>query len=337
MNIHVIQKLINKENLTQQEAEKLVDAMVNREVSTTDIAVILRALHDKGETVDEIIGCIKAMRSHMLKVSGNTNAIDVCGTGGDGKGLFNISTCVAFVVAGAGVVVAKHGNRAASSTSGSGDVLEALGVNIMLTPEQAEAVLKNVGMVFLFAPLFHPAFKEVGVVRRQLGIRTIFNYIGPFANPAGVKKQLIGVPNLAIAEKLAEVAKQLEYDHVFIVTSEDGLDEISITAPTYMFEIKNKTIIKHLIKPEQYGFTQKSMNDLLGNSAQENAGIITHILDGKRGPQRDIVIFNSAYALLVAGKVKSVEEGIVLTEKAIESGAAKEVLNKLRKETQRYA
>lgn len=311
----------------------LMGEILQGNLTGVQIASLLTGLRMKGETEEEIIGFIKAMRRRMVKMPIGAGAIDVCGTGGDGKGTFNISTATAFVVTGAGVAVAKHGNRAASSKSGSADVLEAMGVNIMLTAAQVMRCLKEVGITFLFAPLYHPAMKHVSLVRRELGIRTIFNFLGPLVNPAGVKRQIIGVPNLEIAEKLSRVAARLRYEHLLILTSEDGLDEVSVLAKTHVFEVKGKKAKKYILDPKKYGFKYEKNNFIHGGDAKENAAIIKSILDGERGlpagrqgGRRDIVIFNSALALYVSGKAKTIDEGILMAKKSIDSGRAKKVL-----------
>jgi anthranilate phosphoribosyltransferase len=342
MNIqNLLHTLLEKKDLTREESGFLLSEIMKGAVSDVVISAFLTALAMKGETVDEIIGFIQTMKSNMVRVRNGlkpfpTNIIDVCGTGGDGKNSFNISTAVAFVVAGAGVAVAKHGNRAASSLTGSADVLEKLGVHITLTAQQAEKVLQNVGMVFLFAPLFHPAMKSVSLIRKELKIRTIFNYLGPFVNPAKVTRQLIGVPNMAIAEKLAQVGKSLGYEHLIIATSEDGLDEVSIAGKTYLYEVKKEKISRSVIDSKVYGFDYAA-NKIDGGDVEENAMILKNILDGEKGSKRDIVVINSAVALYVAGKVSTIVDGIHLAQQSIDTGKAREVLEKLVKETQKYA
>ena len=338
MNItDILNKLLNKKDLTQKESEQFLLALMDGKITPVQVAAILTALRMKEESVDEIVGFITAMRARMVRVKGLENAIDVCGTGGDCAQTFNISTAVAIVVAAAGVPVIKHGNRAASSLSGSADVLEALGVHIQLTPEQAENVLKNVGMVFLFAPLFHPSMKQVALTRGELKIRTVFNFLGPFANPANVKRQLIGVPSLDIAKKLAEVGRKLGYQHLMIVTSEDGLDEISLFAKTHVFEVKEKRIKKYVIDPQKLGFKKAKKGAFKGGDTGENATIIHDILSGAEGPKRDIVILNSAVALYIAGRAKNIREGINLASEAIDREKAAKLLEALIKETNRYA
>jgi len=333
---NLLNKLISKQNLTTEETQLFLNEVIKGVATPAQIGAILIALRMKGETPDEIIGFIKAMRENMVHVNAS-NAIDVCGTGGDSSGTFNISTAVAFVVAGAGVKVAKHGNRAASSKCGSADVLEELGVNLQLSPQQAEEIFNKVGMVFLFAPNFHPSMKNVVAVRKELKVRTVFNYLGPFANPASVEKQLIGVPNVEIAEKLAEVGKTLAYKHLLVVTSEDGLDELSISSKTILFEVKDHSVKQSTIDPVNYGLQKIPNGEVLGGSAQQNANFIREILQGKKSSKRDIVIFNSAFAIYVAGVASDIKEGIQLAEKSIDSGKAKLVFENLVKETQKYA
>lgn len=332
----ILNKLINKENLTTGETRLFLLEVMKGVIAPAQIGAILIALRMKGETSEEIVGFIKAMRENMIRVN-TKNAIDVCGTGGDGAGTFNISTAVAFVVAGAGVKVAKHGNRAASSKCGSADVLEQLGVNIQLSPQQAEDVFNKTDMVFLFAPLFHPALKNLVIVRKELKTRTIFNFLGPFVSPASVEKQLVGVPSVEIAETLAKVGKALGYDHLLIVTGEDGLDEISISSTSTVFELKDNSVKQSVIDPVSYGFKKVSTKEVMGGSAEQNARFIREILQGTKGSQRDIVVFNSAYALYVAGIVTDIKEGIKLAEESIDRGKARLVLENLVKETQKYA
>ena len=276
------------------------------------------------------------MRKHMVKIKAH-KAIDIVGTGGDGIGTFNISTASSFVVAGCGIAVAKHGNRAASSKCGSADVLENLGVNLNLTPTQLEEVFKKVGIIFLFAPTFHPAMKIISPFRKELGIRTIFNFLGPFLNPAGTKRQLLGVPDIKIARKLSKVAVKLNFTHLLIVTSEDGMDEITTTAKTKVFEIRSAQIRSYFISPEKYKFKLAKKSDFLGQDAPANAAILLNILKGEKGPKRDIVLLNSAAALLVSGKVKNIKSGIILAKKSIDSGSALHALQKLITESNKYA
>lgn len=332
-----LEQLIDKKDLTQQQARDLMELMITGELPASQLAAILVALRMKGEAPDEIVGFVTGMRSHMIPLVTKGLVIDTCGTGGDRSGTFNISTTVALVVAGAGVVVAKHGNRAASSKCGSADVLEALGVHIMLSKEQAEKVLTTVGMVFLLAPLYHAATKHIAMVRKELGVRTVFNYLGPLANPARATKQLIGVPNIVIAKKLAQAATQLGYKHLLIVTGGDGLDEISLDKKTHGFVVKGKTMKAITIDPQKLGFKKATTKQLQGGDVKANTAIIKTILSGEIGPKRDIVVLNSAYALFVSGKAKTVKEGIQLAEESIDNGSAKKILEQLIQETKKYA
>jgi anthranilate phosphoribosyltransferase len=333
--LSLLNKLIQNKDLTAQETRFFLEGVMDGSISHVQTSAILTALSIKGETVDEIVSLVKVMQERMLYVDFN-GAIDVCGTGGDGSGSFNISTAVAFVVAGAGVKVAKHGNRAASSKCGSADVLEELGVNINLSPIQAKKVLEKVGMVFLFAPLFHPATKDVLAVRKELKIRTVFNFLGPFLNPTKVRRQLIGVPNIDVAKKLIMVGKKLGYKHLLIVTSADGMDEISISAKTHAFELKKGKITKFFIDPTEYGFNKSFKKEIEEGTLSENAEIIREVLNGAKGPRRNVVLLNSGAALYVSGKAKNVREGIEMAEESIDSGFAKKILANLVKESNAY-
>ncbi len=331
----ILNKLVEKKDLTVSETREFLSGVVNGDITGVQAGAILTALRMKGESTEEIIGLVEEMRLKMLKVSAK-DAIDIVGTGGDGSGTFNISTTAAFVAAGAGAKVAKHGNRAASSRSGSSDVLEALGVNIQLKPEQAGEVLQTVGMVFIAAPMFHPSMKNVVAVRKELKIRTVFNILGPFANPAGTTRQLVGVPNKDIAKKMAKAATKLGYEHLIIVTSDDGMDEISLYAKTKGFEVRGKSVKAFLIDPKKYGFKKSSKQEILGGSAEENAVTVREILNGKKGAKRDIVVINTGFALYAAGIARDAKDGIKMAEESIDSGKALKVLENLIKETQRF-
>ncbi|MBI4067425.1 anthranilate phosphoribosyltransferase [Candidatus Gottesmanbacteria bacterium] len=323
---YLVNKIIGKKDLSLKESMILATYMFQGSLTPVKIASILVALRMKGESSEEILGFITVMRKYMQKIKTSGVVIDTCGTGGDGKGTFNISTATALVVAGAGVKVAKHGNRAASSLCGSADVLEKLGVNIDLTPGEAEECLESVGMTFLFAPNYHPAMKHVSGVRKELGVRTVFNFLGPFVNPAGVRRQIIGVPNIHIARKLAQVAKRLDYKHLLIITSKDGLDEISVFAPSQVLEIKGENIKEIMIDPKKFGFKNLDKKEMRGGDGSYNAEIIKRIIGGEEGVRRDIVVLNTAAALYVAGRVKDIKEGIKLAEESIDSGRAKAIL-----------
>ncbi len=332
MNAHdVLKKLTEGKDLTTQETKAFLTAVMQRSVSPTLIAAILTALRMKVETAEEIVGLVEAMREKMVRVH-VPGAIDVVGTGGDGSNTFNVSTTTALVVAGAGVPVAKHGNRAASSKCGSADVLEALGVNIQLTKNQAEAVFNKVGFVFLLAPLFHPATKEVVGVRKELKIRTIFNVLGPLLNPASTKRQLLGVPDSATAKLIAKVATKLSYQRLLIVTS-NGTDEVTTSHTTHCVEVRGKRVRSFTVNPQKYGFKKPKKGDIHGGDAHTNAILLRSVLSGEKGPRRDIVLLNSACALLVAGRAISIADGIRIAEHSIDSGAAQHVLEQLIRET----
>lgn len=331
----ILNKLVEKKDLIAEEINFFLSNLIEGKISPIQGGAILTALRMKGETVVEIVALIRGIRKNMNRVYAG-QAIDVCGTGGDGTGTFNVSTATAIVTAGAGIKVAKHGGRAVSSQSGSADVMEKLGVNILLTPQQTELIFYKVGMVFLFAPLFHPAMKNVATIRKELKIRTIFNILGPFTNPTSVKRQLIGVPNLEIAKKLAKVGKELSYERLLIVTSEDGMDEISTHSNTHIFEINKNQAKKYTVDPQKYGFKKFDKTKIHGGTSENNAQVIKNILNGQKGPQRDLVIFNSAFALYTAGAVNNIKDGIKLAKNSIDSRRAKSVLENLIKETQKY-
>ncbi len=331
----ILNTLIQEKDLSREESRAFLDSVIAGDMTPAQIGAVLTALRMKGESPEEIEGLLQGMRSHMLMIDA-PGAIDIVGTGGDGSGTFNISTAAAFVAAGAGAKVAKHGNRAASSKCGSADVLETLGVNIQLSPQQAAEVYKKAGIVFLLAPLYHAALKNVVAVRKELKIRTIFNVLGPFANPAGAKREVIGVPNADIAKTMAKVALSLGYEHVIIVTSDDGMDEISTSAKTQAFDVRAGKIRKSIIDPSKLGFKKAKKEELLGGNAEKNAQIVRNILAGKKGPKRDIVLLNAAFALYVAGIAKDPKEGITLAKDSIDSGRAREALDKLVKESQNF-
>jgi len=334
-----IAKLLNTllagTDLSTAATQEFLDEVVGGGMTPAQIAAVIIALRIKGETAAEIAGLLAAMRSHMVKLRA-PGAIDIVGTGGDGSGTFNISTAAAFVAAGAGAKIAKHGNRAASSKCGSADVLEALGVNIGITPAEAQTVFDKAGIVFMLAPLYHAALKQVVLVRKELKVRTIFNILGPFANPAGTKRQLIGVPDAETAKKMSKVVPLFDYERIILVASDDGLDEISLSAKTKAFDIKGKTVKPFTIDSKKFGFKAGTRKDVLGGTAEENAQIIRDILGGKKGPKRDIVVLNTAFALYAAGIAKTPYDGIALAEKSIDTGAAKSALERLIKETNAF-
>jgi anthranilate phosphoribosyltransferase len=287
------------------------------------------ALRVRGETVEEITGAVTAMREKMLRVLAPTDAIDVVGTGGDASGSFNISTCAALIVAGAGVPVAKHGNRALSSRSGAADVLAALGVNIELTPEGVSRCIKQAGIGFMFAPAHHPAMKNVGPTRVELGTRTIFNLLGPLSNPAGVKRQMVGVFSRQWIEPLAQVLKNLGSESVWVVHGSDGLDEITTAAPTHVAALENGAVRTFEITPEELGLQRVKPEALRGGDAKENAQALIDVLKGKSGAFRDVATLNAAAALVVAARAKDLKQALALAQKSIDSGEAATRLQRL--------
>jgi anthranilate phosphoribosyltransferase len=290
---------------------------------------LLMALRVRGETVDEITGAVSTMRAKMLPVEAPVDAIDVVGTGGDGAGTYNISTCAAFIVAGAGVPVAKHGNRALSSKSGAADALMALGVKIDLEPPAISRCIKEAGIGFMFAPVHHPAMKHVGPTRVELGTRTIFNLLGPLSNPAGVKRQMVGVFSKHWIEPVAEVLNALGSDRAWIVHGSDGLDEITTTGPTFVAELSGGKIKTFEIKPEDAGLARAKAEDLKGADGAHNAAALRAVLEGKPGAYRDVAILNAAASLVVAGKANALVDGVKLAAKSVDSGSAKARLDKL--------
>lgn len=322
-----IAKVVTKTNLTEAEAEAVMREIMQGEATEAQIAAYITGLRMKGETVDEITGSARVMREKAVQVKLDAPyQVDTCGTGGDMSHTFNISTTAAFVAAGAGVVVAKHGNRSVSSKSGSADVLQALGVNIEIPSHRVEECLREIGIGFLFAPMMHQAMKYAIGPRREIGIRTIFNLLGPLTNPAGVKAQIMGVYSAELTSILARVLGNLGIDHAFVVHGMDGLDEITITDQTKVSEYHNGQVRDYLIHPSDFGIPVGKASDLKGGDAKENASITMDVLKGQKGPRRDIVILNAAAALAASGKAKDIKEGIAIAVDSIDSGAA---MNKL--------
>jgi anthranilate synthase/phosphoribosyltransferase len=325
----LIAKAATGATLSREEAARGFDTMMSGEATPSQMGALLMALRVRGETVDEITGAVTAMRDKMLRVAAPADAIDVVGTGGDASGSFNISTCAALIVAGAGVPVAKHGNRALSSRSGAADVLAALGVNIDLSPEGISRCIKQAGIGFMFAPAHHPAMKNVGPTRVELGTRTIFNLLGPLSNPAGVKRQMVGVFSRQWIEPLALVLKNLGSESVWVVHGSDGLDEITTAGPTYVAALENGTVRTFEITPEELGLERVKPAALQGGSAKENAQALVDVLKGKGGALRDVAILNAAAALTVAGRAKDLKQGLALAQTSIDSGEAAGRLQRL--------
>ncbi|HET8760540.1 MAG TPA: anthranilate phosphoribosyltransferase [Nitrospiria bacterium] len=329
-----IAKLADRISLTEAESEAVMREIMEGQTTPAQIAAFLTALRLKGETVDEVVGAARAMREKAVKIRvDDPLVVDTCGTGGDRKGTFNISTTTAFVVAGAGVTVAKHGNRAASSKSGSADVLRALGVNIDVAPFVVEECVNDIGIGFLFAPVFHGAMKHAVGPRQEIGIRTLFNILGPLTNPAGASIQILGVYADPLADLMAQVLIKLGARHCFVVHGEDGLDEISVSGPTRFCEGKEGRISCYHLDPRDLGIPLAGLETIAGGSPDENAKILLAILGGERGPKRDIVLLNAAPPLVACGKAKDFAEGIALAAQSIDSGAAMDKLNQLKRRT----
>ncbi len=332
-----ISMLVEGKSLSTDQAAQVMNEIMEGEVTPAQFGAFVTALRLKGETVEEIAGLVKVMRAKAIPVLIKEPVIDVVGTGGDGKNTFNISTAAAFVVAGAGLKVAKHGNRAASSQSGAADVLEALGVKFDLNAEQVQKSVEEVGIGFMFAPAFHPAMKYAGPPRREIGIRTVFNIIGPLTNPAGARTYLLGVAETSLVEKLALVLQSLDCEHALVVHGEDGLDEITLTGKSQVCELKDGKIHTYTIDPGDFGLVKASLDALKGGTAEENATLLRDILSGKKGPQRDIVILNAAAALVAGNKAESVEEGIKMAMDAVDKGQALDKLKWLVEFSQSFA
>lgn len=337
-----LQRIANeRESLTREEARTVMTEVFSGSASDAQIAALLVALHMKGETVEEIVGFAEAIRAaaeplpfaelSTLEVSGTGRdaLVDTCGTGGDARGTFNISTATAFVVAGAGVRTAKHGNRSLSSKCGSADVMEALGVKINLPAAALAACLQEIGIVFLFAPAMHSAMKYVQPARRELRLRTIFNLLGPLTNPAHASAQVVGVYSLELVEKVAESLSMLGVHRALVVHGLDGLDEITITGPTRIAEVREGTVRTYEVTPEEFGIKRARLEDISGGDAQANASIIREVLAGKKSPRRDVVLLNAAAALVAGGRAEHLGDALPLAAQSIDSGAATAKLDAL--------
>ncbi len=336
----------HRQDLTREEARAVMGQILAGDATDAQIAALLVALHMKGETVEEIVGFAEAIRAAAaplprhapdasalppLDVSGTERdaLVDTCGTGGDASGTFNISTATALAVAGAGVRVAKHGNRSVTSRCGSADVVEALGVNINLPPARVAACLEEVGIAFLFAPAMHSAMKYVQPARRELRLRTVFNLLGPLTNPARASAQVVGVYAKDLVDKLAEALRQLGLDRALVVHGSDGLDEITITGPTHVAEVRDNRVRSYAICPEEFGMERADLDAISGGDVQANAAIIREILGGKRSARRDVVLLNTAAALVAASRADSMQDGLPLAARSLDSGAARAKLEEL--------
>ena len=332
-----IQTVINKTDLSENEMRSVMNNIMTGECTDAQIAGFLVGLRSKGETVDEITAAASVMRELASRVHINhDNLIDTCGTGGDGHNTFNISTTAAFVVAAAGGHVAKHGNRSVSSKSGSADVLETAGVKLELTPEQVAQCVEEIGIGFMFAPMHHSAMKHAIGPRKDLGVRTVFNVLGPLTNPAGAKRQVMGVFSQDWLETLANVLKNLGSEQVMIVHSEDGMDEISISAPTNIAELKDGEIKTYKIKPEQFGMQRADISTLVVENVEESFNVMQAVLDNQSGPTQDIVLLNAGAAIYTAGIEDTLATGIASARQVIENGSASSRLNQLVKLTQSF-
>ena len=319
-------KLSNKEDIGYEAAKAVMNEIMSGEATDVQKAAYLSLLSAKGETIKEITGSAEEMRNHATKLSHDGDVLEIVGTGGDGSNSFNISTTAALVIAAAGVPVAKHGNRGASSKSGAADVLEALGVKITISPEKSAEILKKIGICFMFAQGYHGAMKYVGPIRKELGIRTVFNILGPLTNPAEASLQVMGVYEEDLVEPLANVLNNLGIKRGMVVFGQDKLDEISLSAPTTVCEIKDGKLNSYVITPEQFGLTRCKKEDLVGGTPEENAEITKSIFSGKKGPQRDAVVLNAGAALYIAGKADTIEGGVRLAEQIIDEGLAEKKL-----------
>ena len=334
MLVEAIGKVEAGESLARHEAEAAMEELLSGRASDAQIVNLLAALRAKGETVEELVGFAVAMRRHAQPVFDSGRRpdgmlVDTCGTGGDAKGTFNISTAAAFVVAGAGVRVAKHGNRSFSSNCGSADVLEALGLPLDVPPGRIAAAIEQVGIGFLFAPVVHTAMRHAAAARRQLGGRTVFNLLGPLTNPVGARAQVLGVFAVRFAESLARALAALGVERAFVVHGADGLDEISLSTETYVAEVREGAVNSYSVTPEDFGLRRAPLDALAGGDAAENAGIIVRLLEGEPGPRRDVVLANAAAALVAAGRARDFREGARIAAESITAGAAREKLQAL--------
>ncbi|MET0606851.1 MAG: anthranilate phosphoribosyltransferase [Beijerinckiaceae bacterium] len=325
----LIAKVATGASLSRQEANSAFDALLSGQVTAAQAGAFLMALRVRGETVDEIAGAVTAMRDKMLRVEAPPDSVDIVGTGGDGSGSYNVSTLAAIIAAACGATVAKHGNRAASSKSGAADVLTALGVKVGIEPAGVSRCIAEAGVGFMFAPAHHASMRHVGPVRVEMGTRTIFNLLGPLSNPAGARRQMIGVFAESWLEPLAQVLKSLGSDHVWLVHGSDGLDEITTTGPTRAIELKGGAIRPFVIEPAKLGIAKADIKDLKGGDAMHNATALRAVLYGEKTPYRDIAALNAAAGLVVAGKAEDLANGLKQATQAIDSGAAARTLDKL--------
>ena len=324
-----ISNIVSGQDLSADDATQVMEEIMTGEATSAQFGAFVTALRLKGETSEEIAGMAQVMREKALHVQSAGDLVDTCGTGGDGAQTINISTIAAFVAVGAGLKVAKHGNRAMTSACGSADVLEAAGVKIDLGPEGVERCIQEVGMGFMFAPTFHPAMRFASSPRREIGIRTVFNILGPLTNPAGARSQVLGIADGALGEKMVRVLQHLGSQHALVVHGEDGLDEVSIAAPTRIWELKEGKIDSYSLTPEDLGLTRASHDAIRGGSANENVVAMKLVLSGQKGPRRDVVLLNATAALVAGDAVKDLRQGIAVASETIDSGKAMEKLHAL--------
>lgn len=333
MIVPCISKLVEGKDLLPSEAGDAMKEIMDGPATDAQIGAFLTALRIKGESVEEIVAFARVMRERAVKVEAGGNIVDTCGTGGDAIKTFNVSTAAAFVVAGAGVPVAKHGNRAVTSKAGSADVLETLGVNLNLQTGGVAEVFEKVGIAFLFAPLFHPAMKRVAGLRKEIKIRTVFNVLGPLTNPFGARRQVMGVYEEGLVVKMAEVLKGLGCERGFVVHGVGGIDEVSVVGKTLVGEVEGKSVKSRYYEPKDFGLMVSKVGEILGGSAEENARFLVEVLRGERGAKRDVVVANAALGIIAGGKASGLKEGVRAAEESIDSGKALEKLRMLVKET----
>jgi anthranilate phosphoribosyltransferase len=324
-----IEQLLGGRALTREQARDVMDQVMAGEATTAQIAGVLIALRAKGETVEEMTGFVDSMRAHATPLEVPEGTIDTCGTGGDRAGTFNISTAAALVAAGAGIPVAKHGNRAASSRCGSADVLEALGVDITLGPDGVRRCIEAAGIGFCFAPTFHPAMRHAGPARRELGVRTVFNVLGPLANPGRVRRQALGVGAAPLAPLMVHVLQQLGHERALVFFGEDGIDELTTTGPSRVYQLDRGSIKEYELEPQDVGLSRSQPEDLRGGTPPENAALLRAVLDGERGHRRDVVLLNAAAAIIAAGHADDWSQGLSVAAESLDSGRARQALESM--------
>ncbi len=326
---YILGQLAAGSDLTRDEARSAMAEVMQGRATPAQIAALIVSLRIKGETVEEMTGLVEAMRDAAITVDIDRDIVDIVGTGGDRHGTFNISTTASFIAAGAGAVVAKHGNRSASSMCGSADVLEGLGLVLDLEPDQVVTLIDETGFGFFFAPRYHPAMRHAGPVRKELGIPTVFNFLGPLANPAGARRQSIGVSDQKMADRMIGVLAHLGSEYAFVVHGEDGLDEVTLTGPTFIHRLKNGEITHAEFTPEDFGVARAPLEDLMGGTVDVNVQITTDILGGRPGPKRDVSVINAAPAIVAAGLAGGFIEAVDMANQAIDSGRARQVLERV--------